>query len=278
MNTFVPISRELINSSLWRSLAGTEVKILMELLALAPFKATTYNLYGVDIELEKHELCFSCVKMAEKYDISYHSLRRLIDKLAKHKILVKKKRKIDLKFSHEKNHEFSHEKNHEFRNPNITSITFCGWVFGEKNIDEKNSSKVISSEMSSVKRKVTYKKEVIKEELNKEKIFFKHNVCEDKNEIFQKAEKPKKVWYPIDEIANLEFPKAEALLKTWCEFSGQTNIQIKPLLHKYCNEQKLININQMTLDIFDYRFRKYMNRTFRTKSKKVEPIRVTNYL
>ena len=87
-----------------------------------------------------------------------------------------------------------------------------------------------------------------------------------------------KIWYPIDQIANLEFPNAEDILETWREFSGQTNIQIKPLLHKYCNEQKMIHINQMTLDVLDFRFRKYMNRAFKTKSKKVEPVRVPNYI
>ncbi|MGL5691986.1 MAG: hypothetical protein ACRDD8_14350 [Bacteroidales bacterium] len=91
--------------------------------------------------------------------------------------MAKKKRKIDLKFSHEKSSEYNHEKNHEFCNPNITSITFCVWVFGEKKLEEKNSPIVVSSEVSSVGRKVAHNKELIKEEEKKEEKEKKQTTC-----------------------------------------------------------------------------------------------------
>lgn len=134
MENFIPVSRELLFSSLWRSLADKEAKILIDLMARAPFKATTYNLYGVDIELQKYELCFSCVKMAEKYKVTDYFLRRFLDKLAKHNILIKKKRKIEPSNSHTVCHTVSRTvcrtSNSSANTQFYTSITFYGWVFG----------------------------------------------------------------------------------------------------------------------------------------------------
>ncbi|MGL4781378.1 MAG: hypothetical protein ACRCXN_11165, partial [Bacteroidales bacterium] len=265
MENFIPIARELTSSSLWRSFADKEVKILIELMALAPFKATSYNLYGVDIQLEKHELCFSCVKMAEKYKVTDHFLRRFFDKLAKHKILVKKKRKIDLKFSHEKSSESNHEKNHEFRNPNITSITFCGWVFGEKNLEEKNSPIVVSSEVSSVGRKVAHNKEVIKEEEKKEENINIKSACE-KN--FFSKQGGVKNWIPLERIKALDFPYAEEIVDEWSQFCSKKRELVLEELTKYCDSQIRLQQTEMTLPIFDYRFRIVLKKAFNVKEYK----------
>ncbi|MGL4804897.1 MAG: hypothetical protein ACRC26_00890 [Bacteroidales bacterium] len=276
MENFIPIARELTNSSLWRSFADKEVKILIELMALAPFKATSYNLYGVDIQLEKHELCFSCVKMAEKYKVTDHFLRRFFDKLAKHKILVKKKRKIDLKFSHEKSSESNHEKNHEFRNPNITSITFCGWVFGEKNLEEKNSPIVVSSEVSSVGRKVAHNKEVIKEEEKKEENINIYNAREKKNFSNQEGVKH---WVSVDRIKRLDFPHADEIMKSWIKYCSKRKELVMEELEKYCDLQICLQQTEMTLPVFDYRFRGVLKRAFDVKEcKKEEDKPYLNYL
>ncbi len=280
MENFIPISRELTNSLLWRNLSDKEYRIAMNLITSAPFKATTYNLYGIDIELEKHELCFSTNKLAEKYDTTDHFLRRLFDKLAKHNILVKKKRKIAPTTGDNKSH-IKCCKSHQYSKLNfVTSITFCGWVFGEKEEVSPFEEKITTNVAPKVTSKVAHNKEVIKEEEKKEEKEKKHKSACAQADFFSSPSGNEKIWYPVEQIANLEFPNAEEVLRTWREFSGQTNLLIKPLLHKYCNEQKLIDIHQMTLDVFDYRFRKYMTKSFKPnpKTKKVEPVRRINYL
>ncbi|MGL4805411.1 MAG: hypothetical protein ACRC26_03595, partial [Bacteroidales bacterium] len=226
MENFTPVSRELTNSSLWRSLAGTEAKILIDLLALAPFKATSYNLYGVDIQLEKHELCFSCVKMAEKYKVTDHFLRRLFDRLAKHKILVKKKRKIDPSNSRTVCKTVSRtvcRTGSTSASPQFyTSITFCGWVFGENSVEQHrtqvNDQKIEPSVEPSVEPFVAHNKELIKEEEKKEEKEKKQTTCAcARADFFSSPSGNDKIWYPVDQIANLEFPYAEDILETWRE-------------------------------------------------------------
>ena len=72
--------------------------------------------------------------MAEKYKVTDHFLRRFLDKLAKHNILVKKKRKIDPSNSQTVCQTVSRtvgRTGNPSANPQFyTSITFCGWVFG----------------------------------------------------------------------------------------------------------------------------------------------------
>ncbi|MGL5771478.1 MAG: hypothetical protein ACRCX1_01660, partial [Bacteroidales bacterium] len=172
MENFIPIARELTSSSLWRSFADKEVKILIELMALAPFKATSYNLYGVDIQLEKHELCFSCVKMAEKYDISESFFKRYLNKLVEHKIIEKRKRKLVSVSCSEKRPDKRTGKRPDKRTVGklhfVTSITFCGWVFGE-NTDKPSKEEIdLSNELSNEPSNELHNKELIKEEEKKE--------------------------------------------------------------------------------------------------------------
>ncbi|MGL4780647.1 MAG: hypothetical protein ACRCXN_07450 [Bacteroidales bacterium] len=278
MENFTPVSRELTNSSLWRSLAGTEAKILIDLLALAPFKATSYTLYGVDIQLEKHELCFSCVKMAEKYGISEYVFKRYLNKLVEHGLVEKRKRKLVSTSCS----TIRTGKRTTIRTSTklsfVTSITFCGWVFGENEKSDFLDNDALPSASPSAPSYALHNKELIKEEEKKEENLYKHNACEDKNEFLKKTEKPKKIWYPIEQIEKVEFPNAERILYAWQKFSGQTNVQIIPLLRQYCKEQKDIDILQMTLDVLDYRFRKYMKQHFKISKQVVEPVRRTNYI
>ena len=238
------------------------------------------------IELQKYELCFSCVKMAEKYKVTDYFLRRFLDKLAKHNILIKKKRKIETSNSHTVCHTVSRTvcrtSNSVANTQFYTSITFYGWVFGGNlEIQHKasvNDQKIGPSVEPFVKPFVAHNIEVIKEEEKKEEYFYTHNACENKNGFQKASEIPGKTWYPIEQIASLEFPNAQRILAAWQKFSGQTNIQIAPLLRQYCKEQKDIDIHQMTLDILDFRFRKYMKQHFKIKKQVEEPVRRINYL
>ena len=278
MENFIPVSRELLFSSLWRSLADKEAKILIDLMARAPFKATTYNLYGVDIELQKYELCFSCVKMAEKYKVTDRVLKSFLNKLVEHQIIKKERKALSHISSSIKSSDKGSIKGTMSKLNFVTSITFCRWVFGQNQnefLNEKiSSSNVLPNELSNVAHNI----EVIKEEEKKEEYFYTHNACENKNGFQKASEIPGKTWYPIEQIASLEFPNAQRILAAWQKFSGQTNIQIAPLLRQYCKEQKDIDIHQMTLDILDFRFRKYMKQHFKIKKQVEEPVRRINYL
>ena len=85
---YLKVSRELLNSSFWRSLAPAEKGILIDLMAMAAYKPTSFNLYGTEIELEKYELCFSVLKIANKYRVTEYAIRSLIKKLENAKILT----------------------------------------------------------------------------------------------------------------------------------------------------------------------------------------------
>ena len=126
MENFIPVSRELLFSSLWRSLADKEAKILIDLMARAPYQPTTYNLYGVDIELSQYELCFSCVKMAEKYDISESFFKRYLNKLVEHKIIEKRKRKLVSASCSNKRTGKRSDKRTASKLHFVTSISICG--------------------------------------------------------------------------------------------------------------------------------------------------------
>ncbi|MGL5730795.1 MAG: hypothetical protein ACRCX5_06710, partial [Bacteroidales bacterium] len=267
------VSRELTNSSLWRSLAGTEAKILIDLLALAPFKATSYNLYGVDIQLEKHELCFSCVKMAEKYKVTDHFLRRFFDKLAKHKILVKKKRKIDPSNSQTVCQTVSRTVSRTGSNsasPQFyTSITFCGWVFGKNSIEryrtQVNDQKIEPSVEPSVEPFVAHNKEVIKEEEKKEENINIKSACE-KN--FFSKQGGVKNWIPLERIKALDFPYADEIVDEWSQFCSKKRELVLEELTKYCDSQIRLQQTEMTLPIFDYRFRIVLKKAFNVKEYK----------
>ncbi|MGL5318674.1 MAG: hypothetical protein ACRC9Q_08280 [Bacteroidales bacterium] len=124
---YLKIAKELLDGSFWQSLAATEVKILIELMGLAPYKPITYNLYGTPVELNKYELCFSVARMAERFGISDSSFRRFLDKLQKNGLITKCKRKVCLSVR-STGRSCSEEGRHQF----YTSVTLCGWLFGEE--------------------------------------------------------------------------------------------------------------------------------------------------
>ena len=282
MENFIPVSRELLFSSLWRSLADKEAKILIDLMARAPYQPTTYNLYGVDIELSQYELCFSCVKMAEKYQVTEYFIRSLLKKLEVAEIIKKTTRKISRGNSRDNSRGNSRGKFAKEKIGSITAITFYSWVFGDKKPDIQVANENCKNHEAFLEANHEANRahniEVIKEEEKKEEYFYTHNACENKNGFQKASEIPGKTWYPIEQIASLEFPNAQRILAAWQKFSGQTNIQIAPLLRQYCKEQKDIDIHQMTLDILDFRFRKYMKQHFKIKKQVEEPVRVQNYI
>ncbi|MGL4332034.1 MAG: hypothetical protein ACRCSR_04455 [Bacteroidales bacterium] len=130
---YLKIAKELLDGSFWRSLAATEVKMLIELMSFAPYKPVTYNLYGTPVELNKYELCFSVARMAERFGVSDSSFRRFLEKLQKNGLIKKYKRKVCLSVL-STGRTGSEESKHQF----YTSVTFYGWVFAEDDSDPDN--------------------------------------------------------------------------------------------------------------------------------------------
>ncbi|MGL5919663.1 MAG: hypothetical protein ACRCZQ_04070 [Bacteroidales bacterium] len=100
---YLKVSRELLNSSFWRSLAPAEKGILIDLMTMSAYKPTSINLYGLSVKLNIAEVCFSTKILAGKWDISVHVFRKIIDKLTRNNLAVKKRR-------HRKQHRRKHQK------------------------------------------------------------------------------------------------------------------------------------------------------------------------
>ncbi|MGL5317452.1 MAG: hypothetical protein ACRC9Q_01935 [Bacteroidales bacterium] len=261
---YLPISRELLNSSFWRSLAPAEKGILVDLMAMAAYKPTTYNLYGAEIELNKFEFCFSVLKMAEKYRVTEYAIRSLIKKLENAKILTKISRKITREVS-QGNSRCEYVKKTTCC---YTSVTFYAWVFDvDCDVDSTDIKKDEFHEAPQTEFQTEnheHNKEVFNKEVLKQKIHTQS--AREKNFSFPDGRQKK--WYPVEAIANLEVPNGEELLKSWCVYSVKDEEKVKAFLQKYAKAQLLIDIQEMTLDIFDHRFRKAMKREFNIRENK----------
>ncbi|MGL5732242.1 MAG: hypothetical protein ACRCX5_14125 [Bacteroidales bacterium] len=71
----------------------------------------------------------------------------------------------------------------------------------------------------------------------------------------EKAEKPKKTWYSSEQIKALDFPYAEEIVDEWSQFCSKKRELVLEELTKYCDSQIRLQQTEMTLPIFDYRFR-----------------------
>lgn len=271
---YLKIARELLNSSFWQNLALAEQAILINLMTMAAYKPTTYNLYGAEIELNKYEFCFSVVKMAEKYRVTEYAIRSLLKKLEDAQILTKTTRKITYGASN----EFSRAKSRcEYVKKSAcsyTSITFCGWVFyDDDECDSGNAEKVEFHEAPQTEAQTEIN------EYNKEIINKKINTQNAREKISSFPDGRKKTWYPVETIAKLEVPNGEELLRSWCVYSVKDEAKVKAFLEKYCQAQLLIDIKEMTLDIFDHRFRKALKNEFNVRdAKPAEPEEFIRYL
>ena len=141
----------------------------------------------------------------------------------------------------------------------FTLITFLPSAFGHENEDEdyptETDTKATSSEMSFA----TENKEITKQNINTQNTREKVSSFPDGRQ---------KTWYPVDAIAKVEIPKGDELLKSWCVYSGKNEEKVKAFLEKYCEAQLLIDIKEMTLDIFDHRFRIAMKKEFNIRDTK----------
>ncbi|MGL4804982.1 MAG: hypothetical protein ACRCX5_02600 [Bacteroidales bacterium] len=263
MENFTPISRELTNSRFWHSLSDKESRILTDLLTHAPYKATTYNLYGVDIKLGKYELCFSSVKMAKKYGVSEHVIKRYLSKLADYGLLEKKRRKLEPELCSDKRTNNCNTGNLRF----VTSITFYGWVFGESQIErplaENDGTTALSNTLQNT------------EDFKTEDINIK-SACE-KN--FSSNQSGVKNWIPLKKIKALDFPYADEIVKEWSQFCSKKRELVLEELTKYCDSQIRLQQTEMTLPVFDYRFRIVLKKAFNVKEyKTLEDTPFLNYL
>ncbi|MGL5919139.1 MAG: hypothetical protein ACRCZQ_01365, partial [Bacteroidales bacterium] len=118
-----------------------------------------------------------------------------------------------------------------------------------------------------------------KESINKEVLNEKINTQNAREKISSSPDGRQKTWYPVETIAKLEVPNGEELLKSWCVYSVKDEAKVKAFLEKYCQAQLLIDIKEMTLDIFDHRFRKALKNEFNVRDTKPgEPEEFIRYL
>ena len=156
---YLRIAKELLDGSFWRSLAATEIKMLIELMSFAPYKPVTYNLYGTPVELNKYELCFSVARMAERYGVSDSSFRRFLEKLQKNGLITKYKRKVCLAVR-STGRTSSEESKHQF----YTSVSFYGWVFAESEEEVKNEDNAKEESNPGELPPVEHKTDIINKE------------------------------------------------------------------------------------------------------------------
>ena len=272
MTNYLTITRELKKADFWNKLSGNEIKILLDLLFKAPYKATTYNLYGMEIELEKYELCFSSVKLARFYGVTVYGFRTLLKKFERLKLLELKNRKVSGENSTDKSTIKSTDNGMSKCNNRLTSITFCGWVFGHVSMSENeslNESRDAEFQQSNQETNHEHNKEVF----NQESQTNNTRAAGVKN-----VNQKQKTWYPLDRIASLDFPYADELVGIWCEHGGVSRLHIIPLLNKYLDEQRFTGLTEMSIDFLDYRFKIYIKQQIKTRKKGSEPPRNQNYL
>ncbi|MGL5787474.1 MAG: hypothetical protein ACRCX4_11745 [Bacteroidales bacterium] len=278
---YLKIARELFNSSFWRSLAPAEQAILINLMTMAAYKPTTYNLYGTEIELNKYEFCFSVIKMAEKYHVTEYAMRSLIKKLEDVQILTKTTRKITRQVSSEFSRGKSRCEYVKKATCCYTSVTFCGWVFyDDDECDNKGDMndefhEALQAEVQTVNRE--HNKEILKKEVLKKETR-RNSACAVPVSNGSKGKEYRKPWYTMEQIAKMDLPYADEIMKEWTEYSGRSKKDVSDILQKFTHKQRLFGLPEMTLDVFNKEFRKEMKSAFALKSKqKNEPQRYLYY-
>ena len=271
---YLKVSRELLNSSFWRSLAPAEKGILIDLMAMAAYKPTTYNLYGTEIELEKYELCFSMAKMAERFGVSAPVLKRLVNKIAVNNVIAKNKRKVRLADRPtDRPSKYPSGKSQFY-----TSLTFYRWALAADESEPDSEQNSQQSVQPSLQPIVQHNKEVINKEVLNESTR-RNSACAVPVSNGSKDKVHRKPWYTMEQIAKMELPYAEEIMKEWTEYSGRRKNDVLALLQKFTKNQRHFGLPEMTLDVFNKEFRKEMKTVFALKSKyKNEPVQEVRYL
>ena len=275
---YLKVSRELLNSSFWRSLAPAEKGILIDLMAMAAYKPTSFNLYGTEIELEKYELCFSVLKIANKYRVTEYAIRSLIKKLENAKILTKTIRKITNAVSNEISRGNSRCEYIKKTTCCYTSVTFYGWAFyADDQCDSNNDSNDESHEGCQTEAQ-TANHEHNQLSINQEEKE-KNSACAVPSFEIPKDLPYKKTWYSMDEIAELNFAYADEILADWKLYSGRSEKEVREKLKVFTKKKLRLGLTKMTMDIFDQEFRKEIKTASAQNSKhKNEPVQKLKYL
>ena len=159
------ISRELLNSSFWRSLAPAEQGILINLMAMVAYKPTTFNLYGISVKLNIAEVCFSTKILAGKWDISVHVFRKITEKLTRNNLAVKKHRQI----GNTESNTGDNTKRAKNNNPFFLSLAFNRWVFEDDSDNEVSSQETTPETTPDFSAEPEHNKEVINQEEKEKK-------------------------------------------------------------------------------------------------------------
>ena len=270
---YLKVSRELLNSSFWRSLAPAEKGILIDLMAMAAYKPTSINLYGISVKLNIAEVCFSTKILAGKWDISVHVFRKIIEKLTRNNLVVKKRRQI----GDTGNNTGDNTRRAKNNNPFFLSLTFNRWAFEDNSDNEVSSQETTPEMIPDFSAEPEHNKEVINKEVLNESTR-RNSACAVPVSNGSKDKVHRKPWYTMEQIAKMELPYAEEILKEWTEYSSRSKNDVLALLQKFTKNQRLFGLPEMTLDVFNKEFRKEMKSAFALKSKyKNEPERNLYY-
>lgn len=91
---YFAVSRSLIQSDLWLAEPFSRGQAWIDLIGLARWKAGHARVKGVRIELERGQLCWSEVKLAERWQWSRGKVRRFLDELETEQQIVQQKSSV----------------------------------------------------------------------------------------------------------------------------------------------------------------------------------------
>ncbi|MGL5919662.1 MAG: hypothetical protein ACRCZQ_04065 [Bacteroidales bacterium] len=151
-------------------------------------------------------------------------------------------------------------------------------MFEDDSDNEVSSPKTTPETIPNFSAEPEHNKEVInKEVLNKSTR--RNSACAVPVSDGSKGKEYRKPWYTMEQIAKMDIPNADEILNVWTEYAGRSKKEVLDLLQKFTNNQRLFDLPEMTLDVFDKEFRKEMKTAFALKSKyKNEPVQKVHYL
>ena len=275
---YLKVSRELLNSSFWRSLAPAEKGILIDLMAMAAYKPTSINLGGVKIHVQPYELSFFANSISEHLGISINRFRSFIDKLTTANLCTKEIRKMRINDPNCKSNCKSNYKSNCKKTQHYTCLSFHQSVFSGSDKEGATEADQTANQTTFHTANHEHNKEVINKEVLNESTR-RNSACAVPVSNGSKGKEYRKPWYTMEQIAKMELPYAEEIMKEWTEYSGRSKNDVLALLQKFTKNQRLFGLPEMTLDVFNKEFRKEMKSAFALRSKyKNEPVQKIRYL
>ena len=281
---YLKIARELLNSSFWRSLAPAEKGILTDLMAMATYKPRVFNMNGYDVQLDCLEICISINSYAKSQGLDRSYVTRLIENLESWNLVRKEVvylSKIATNKTTDKTTKDVTSKKCSKLHSKVTLLSFNEWIFAMDSDYFAKYPPIVRHEQSNPQSEEQTCAQHNKEALNKEvlkKETRRNSACAVPVSNGSKGKEYRKPWYTMEQIAKMDLPYADEIMKEWTEYSGRSKKDVSDILQKFTHKQRLFGLPEMTLDVFDKEFRKEMKSAFALKSKhKNEPVQKLHY-